>query len=256
MPTGGFRKLLLPMAFVQLLAGYIPNALNFGTPIGDRVTQNGIPPELPPGPFFAIWGIIFTAYFAFGIYAWRKDDELVRRLAAPLVFAGGINTIWMLSAQFLGSTVLETLILLPLIYFAWKAAWQFDTMRGMGGSLIKWTGDLLSGLLSGWAVVALSISVPRLWRELLGQGPTDYEWYSLWSVILTAQIATSIFRRRVSRTLWYYAALGWGIAGILTNNWTRTGYGFLGWIALLFGLWIIFRRLSAGATGAARRRTL
>ena len=256
MATPPYRFFLLPLALLQLLAGYVPAATGFGTDIGTRMTRDGIPPELPPGPFFAIWGIIFAAYLAFGLYALKRDNELVRRLAPPLALAGLSNVFWMLVAQTLAITLLETLILLPLIYGSWAAAWQFDTMRGMGGSVIKWVSDLLTGLLSGWAIVALSISLPRLGREFLGQGPTDSEWISLWVVVATISIGAWVYRLRISRTIWYYVAISWGVLGVIVNNWTRTGFGYFGWIALFFGGWLIYRRVTAGAYGAKGRKTV
>lgn len=246
MPTN-VRFTLLPIAIAQLLAGYIPPRFNLGTDIATRVTQDGIPPELPPGRFFAIWGIIFTAYFVVSLYALAKKNELVQRLSFPLMVAGLTNTVWMLAAQFIGSTLLETLILVPLVWASWTAAKEFDGMRGLGGSGIKWTSDLLTGLLSGWSVIALSISLPRLVRDLLGQGPTDMEWVSLWLVIFPLFGLTWAFRLKISQTGWYYVAICWGVLGIIVNNWTRTGYGYFGWIALIAGLWLVYRRLSAKA---------
>ena len=120
----------------------------------------------------------------------------------------------------------------------------------MGGSAIKWTADLLTGLLAGWATVAMAISLPRLARESFGQGPTDVEWFSIWTVVAFVSAAAWIFRIRVSQTLWFHAALGWGLVGVIVNNWTRTGFGYFGWIAMATGLWIIYRRFSRGARGA------
>lgn len=250
------RHFLLPVALLQLLVGYVPRAIGLGTDIGTRATENGIPPELPPGVFFAIWGVIFTAYIAFAIYGLQKNSALTDKLSMPLVLAGLANSAWMLVAQLIGSTAVETLILLPLIWAAWLSAYRFDTMRGLGGSAIKWTADLLTGLLSGWAIVALAISLPRLAREMLGLGPTDNEWYALWTVIITVQLASMVFRRKISRTIWFYVALSWGILGIIVNNWTRTELGFLAWVALIFGIWLIGRRLIAGASGARRASRL
>ena len=86
-----YRKLLLPVAALQLLAAYVPTALELAPSIGERATADGIPPELPLGPFFAIWGVIFLAYISFAIYALRNETELTRRLSAPLAFSGPVS---------------------------------------------------------------------------------------------------------------------------------------------------------------------
>lgn len=246
------RFFLLPMALVQLLAGYLPMALGYPS-IGERATAAGIPPELPLGVFFAIWGLIFLAYCAFGLYALRVDSALSRRLSGPLLASGFATAIWMLVQQMVGNPVLDLLLLFPLLFFSWGAACRFDLMRGLGGSPVKWISDVLTGLLSGWAVVAVAISVPRAARFTLNQGPTDSEWIAFWSVLATISIATYFYRRRISRSYWYYAAAAWGLLGILLNNWLRTGYGYFGWITLFFGLWLVYRRYSMGANGALTR---
>jgi len=250
-----YRKLLLPIAILQLLAAYLPTALNLGPSIGERATADGIPPELPPGSFFAIWGVIFLAYISFAIHALRHDTELTRRLSLPLAWAGLGTAIWMPLQQIIGNPMLDLLAILPIGYFTWLAAYRFDTMRGLGGSPIKWTADVLTGLLSGWLTVATAISVPRAGRYLMNQGPTDSEWISLWSVLAVISTATWIYKRRISRTLWYYYAAGWGLIGIVMNNWLRTDFGYFLWITLFFGLWLIYRRWSTGAAGASRALT-
>ena len=104
------RFLLLPIALLQLVAAYVPNAWSYPS-IGVRATQDGIPPELPLGMFFAIWGIIFLAYLVFGVYAARNDTELSRRLSGPLAASGVVTAIWMPSQQIIGHPVLDLLLL-------------------------------------------------------------------------------------------------------------------------------------------------
>ncbi|MEM7006853.1 MAG: hypothetical protein AAF498_13325 [Pseudomonadota bacterium] len=248
--TNPLRYLILPASLLQWLAGYVPRQLGLGESIGDRTVADGIPPELPPGYFFAIWGVIFLAYSAVGIYALRNSNELTRQLSAPLVAVGILNSIWILSAEFIGNPVLDFVLIVPPAIAAWAAAYRFDRMRGLGGSSIKWTADVLTGLLAGWLTVATAISVPRASRYLLDQGPTDAEWITLWSVLAVISIGSYIFKRRISRSWWFYIAGCWGLLGILVNNWTRTGFGYFGWIALFFGLWLVYRRLTQGANGA------
>jgi len=243
------RFFLLPVAMLQLVSAYLPMQMGYPS-IGTRATENGIPPELPLGPFFAIWGIIFLTYTLFGIYALRNDTELSRRLSGPLVASGLATAVWMPIQQIIANPVIDLVLLGPLIWYSWLAAYRFDTMRGLGGSPIKWTSDVLTGLLSGWATVAVAISVPLAWRYIFNQGPTDSEWLAFWSVLLTISIATWVYKDHISRTYWYYWAAAWGLLGILLNNWLRTGFGYFGWITLFFGVWLIYRRLTTVAYGA------
>ncbi|MEM9669406.1 MAG: hypothetical protein AAF950_10820 [Pseudomonadota bacterium] len=244
------RYFILPAAFLQWLAGYVPRALGLGESIGDRTIADGIPPELPPSYFFAIWGIIFLTYSVFGVYALIRNDELVRRLAPPLVAVGLLNAIWILSAEFIGNPVLDLVLIVPPAIAAWAAAYQFDRLRNLAGGWILWIADIVTGLLAGWLTVATAISVPRAGRYILNQGPTDSEWIAFWSVIAVVSLGNYVFKRRISRTWWFYAAACWGLLGIVVNNWTRTGFGYFGWIALVFGAWLLYRRLTRSANGA------
>jgi len=199
--------------------------------------------------------VIFIAYAAFGVYAFKRDNELTRQLAFPLAISGISTAVWMVVQQTLGAPVVDLILLLPLVWFSWLATFRFDRMRGMGGSAIKWTTDVLTGLLSGWTAVAFAISVPRAARDVLNQGVTDSEWIVLWSVLGLATFSTWVLKNWISRTSWYYAAVIWGLLGIMLNNWLRTGFGYFGWITLVFALWLVFMRLTRGANGAIRPQT-
>ncbi len=245
------RLFLLPIALIQLVAAYIPSMLGYPS-IGEQATADGIPPELPLDIFFAIWGVIFLTYIGFGIHALRNESELARRLSGPLAMCGIITALWMPIQQILAQPVLDLILLFPFLWFSWLAAFRFDEMRGLGGSPIKWTTDVLTGLLSGWAVVAVAISVPRAARHMLNQGPTDSEWIAFWSVLAVISTATYVYKRRISRTHWYYWAAAWGLLGILLNNAWRTDFGYFTWITFFFGAWLVYRRFSRGANGARR----
>lgn len=245
------RRLLLPIALLQPVAAYLPVAM--GAPdMGERATADGIPPELPSGIFFAIWGVIYLAYIGFALYAFLRDTEISRQLSGPLIASGLIAALFMVIQQAIGAPILDLLVLIPFVWLTWLAALRFDRMRGLGGSPTKLTADILTGLLSGWAVVALAISVPRAARTALDQGPTDSEWVAFLSVLFVIGIATAAYKAKVSRTIWYYFAASWGLFGILVNNWTRTGFGYFGWITLVFGLWLVYHRLAHGANGSIR----
>ncbi|MEL7482430.1 MAG: hypothetical protein AAGJ29_12820 [Pseudomonadota bacterium] len=244
------RQSLILIFAAQAAAGYLPARLGWGVPIGDRATAGGIPPELPPGPFFAIWAVIFTAYLAFAIYALREDTDLSRTLTAPVTATGALNTLWMLSSQLIGNPLLDLLLIIPILVTSWWGAYRFDRMRDQAKGAPSMLADALTGLLAGWLTAATAISVPRAGRYLLNQGPTDSEWIALWSVLAVVSAGAYVFKRRISRSWWFYGAVGWGLIGVIVNNWTRTGFGYFGWIALVFGVWLVARRLLNPGTGA------
>lgn len=250
------RYALLPIAALQFLIPLLPQ-LGIGRDVGAaaRADYAGLPPEQPLGAMFSVWGIIFTLFAIFAVYALRRNDTLVRRLAPPLAFAGALNCVWMLSAQTLNLQLLNFILLFPIAFFAWTAARKFDLMRGMGGSAIKLTADAVTGLLSGWITVAIAISVPLSLRNFLTLGASDYPWQMLWVTLITASLCAYLFTHFISRSLWFFAAAGWGLLGIILNNWYITNMGWLAIVTGIMTLIILYLRLTRGADGAARVST-
>ena len=240
---------LLVVALAQFLAPMLP-AIGIGEPIGARGDVAVRPPELPPGPFFSIWGLIFLSYLVFALSSLRKPGYLEHRLATPLLFAGVGNVIWMISAQSLANQYVDLVLLVPILGFSWLSARRLHRMGGFDGTLARLNACLLTGLFSGWITAALSISLAATWREAAGLAPSDHVWISLWIALLCAGLLAWLFASRISASLFYFAALGWGIAGIAVNNWYLTDMHWLSAAAALFGLYIIWRRLRYGARPA------
>ncbi len=244
------RFALIPIAVLQFLTPMLP-MLGYGAPVGDRAVEQGIPPELPLGLFFSIWGVIFTAYAIYAVVANTKPQETSDRLALPLAIAGLGNVVWMVSAQMIGHPILDFVLLLPILAASWIAAYRLDREGGDSQLFRHKLSCVLTGLLAGWLSVAVSISVPDLVRELLGRAPTDYVWHSLWMALVPAGLLAWIFASRISRSLWYFAAAGWGLLGVFSSNWWRTETHGLAIATVIVTILILSRRLRYGASGSA-----
>ena len=242
--------ILLLLAVLQPLSGALAPLLDIGTPIGNATRDLGAP-EQPLPVFFSIWSLIFLAYLVFSLFAIFRRETWMERIALPLVIAGMLNVIWMLSAQLIVSPPVDFALLFPIGVAAWYSAWRFDRMRGMGGSAAKLTADAVTGLLSGWITVAAAISVPITIRHTTTLGPTDYPWLMLWATLVPAGLAAWLFTRFVSRSAWFFVALGWGLLGILLNNWTVTGMNWLAIITGVVAVLVLYLRMTRGAHGAA-----
>jgi hypothetical protein len=243
--------ILILLALLQPLSGALAPLAGIGTPIGNA-TRNLGAPEQPLPVFFSIWSLIFLAYLAFALFATFRREPWMERIAMPLAIAGLMNVVWMLSAQLIVSQPLDFALLFPIGAAAWFSAWQFDRMRGMGGSIAKLTADMTTGLLSGWITVAAAISIPLTIRHFSTLGPTDQPWLMLWATLVPAMLAAWAFTRFISRSLWFYVALGWGLLGILLNNWTITD---MNWLAIMTGVVaviVLSLRLKRGAHGAVQ----
>tara|TARA_Y100000815_G_scaffold266340_1_gene284417 strand:- start:551 stop:1408 length:858 start_codon:yes stop_codon:yes gene_type:complete len=240
--------ILLALGILQPLSGALAPLLGIGTPIGEA-TRGIQAPEQPLPAYFSIWSLIFGAYIAFAYLTWRHREPWMFRIALPLAGAGLANIVWMLSAQLIAVQRLDFVLLFPIAALSWTAAARFDRMRGMGGNPQKLIADAATGLLSGWILVAIGISVPLVIRGFAGLGPTDLPWQMLWIFLGTAALGSWIFARYVSRSLWFFAALAWGLMGVIANNWTMTGMGWLAIMTAVSGGLILGLRLLRGADG-------
>lgn len=243
------KVLFLLVVVAQVFVPVLPQ-FGFGETIGDRAVADGIPPELPLGVFFSIWGVIFLGLFAIALLNLVSPDAATEQLSLPLMLATAGNVVWMLSAQALGLVWLDFLLLLPIAYFTWWAAYWQDRFARFDGTAKRILLGLTVGLFAGWLTVAVSISVPDLGRWLLGRGPSDAVWQSLWMTLGPAIILAILFTNRVSRNLWYFAALGWGLFGIIMNNWIRLGTHALAIATAVIAAYVLFRRLRFGARGS------
>ncbi len=247
--TANSRFFLLLAALAQFLAPLLP-LFGIGESIGERAVSGGIPPELPTGIFFSIWSVIFLGFLLIAILHLRTPDHVTRQIAAPLALAGFGNVLWMVSAQSIGSVWLDLLLLLPIGFFAWEAAYRLDRTETYNGTARSILYGVTVGMLAGWLSVAVSISVPDVGRWLLGRGPGDGVWQSLWMALVPATLLATVFANYVSRNGWYFVALGWGLLGIIVNNWVRLEMHALAIAATVVGAYILFRRWRFGASGS------
>jgi len=226
--------LFLVIALVQPLAGRFSQLTGLGQSIGARAREGGIPPELPLGIFFAIWGVIFLIYFVCAILSFGAPrGSAIDRAATPLVLAGAGNIAWMLSSQLVGNRLLDlALILLLLGLTLWAMG---RAAAGHGRSLIV---NAETGLLAGWLTAASAISFAPAIRPFLEHGVSDAVWGYASLTAGVALIGFILAWTRVARNRFYVIALGWGLLGLVLNNLQRTELDLIGWMfaALLAGV--------------------
>lgn len=250
--TGMEKRLpliIIVLGLLQPLSGALAPAFGIGTPIGNA-TRDIAAPEQPLPLFFSIWGVIFLTYFLFGLAYWRKREPWMDHVAKPLALAGLFNVVWMISAQLIAYQPLNFLLLFPIEITAWLTAYRLDRLRETGWSPIKALADMTTCLLAGWISVAVAISIPLTIRTFTDLGPTDLPWNMLWTTLITAGMAAWMFARYISRSWWYFIALGWGVIGIILNNWMETQ---MHWLAITSGIVLIVilsLRMFRGADGA------
>lgn len=243
------QRALLPIAIVQLIVPALPS-LGIGDPIGDSASEAMMrAPETPPGPFFAIWGVIFLAYLGFAVWAQRSSQYVIRSITPPLAMAGLMSILWMLMRQARLNDYAVHAVLLALFVAAFIAAQRFDRTRGTGGSPGRWVADVATGLLAGWMTLATALSTTDLLRQTLGLGNTDAEWWML-ALTLAIAVGVALFAfARVTASPYYVIALAWGLIGIVINLWSNVQLHVPAVLTGLLAIILILRRILHGASG-------
>ena len=245
-------RLLLFLAILQFATPALP-ALGLGQSVGSNVLENGVLPEVPPGIFFAIWGVIFTGFFLTSLrFAVAPGHESVR-LTLPLSICALGNIVWMLNAQFYGSVVASAVILWPTVLASWLAAYRLDRMGGFNGTLTRLLACAATGLLAGWLTVATGISLPAVARLYAGWGPTDEVWLALWIALVPTASMALAFPAFISRSLWFYVALLWGLVGIIITNWAVMELHGLALATASATSLLLALRIGRRAAGSGRR---
>lgn len=241
--TRALPWLILLLGVLQPLSGALSPVFGIGTPIGDASASTDAP-EQPLPAFFSIWALIFLAYAGFGLAGILRPAAWYPKVAWPMLAAGLANIVWMLSAQLIVSQPLNFLLLAPIFAGAWIASAQVDALRPSQTGLTLKVADAASGLLAGWISVATAISVPLTIRTFTGLAPTDFPWPMFFITFAVACAASFFFATRVSRSLWFFAALGWGFLGVVLNNWLRTDMHLIAGIAALGTATILILRVT------------
>lgn len=244
--TRALPWLILLLAVLQPLSGALAPLTGLGTPIG-AATAGTDAPEQPLPAFFSIWSVIFLAYAGLGIAGLRWPAAWFESVGRPMLIAGVFNIVWMLSAQLVAYQPLDFVLLGPILVACWTAAARLDALRPAEPALTFRIADAATGLLAGWLSVAAAISVPLTWRTFNGLGPTDLPWPMFWTAMAVAGLAAWVFATRVSRSLWYFIAAGWGLVGIVLNNWLRTEMHWVSAMAALVAATILLLRVTRGA---------
>ena len=238
--------LVLIVGILQPLAGALAPAFGIGIPVGEA-NRAALAPEQPMPLFFSIWGVIFAVYIAFGLAGLRKPESWPRAIGLPMLLAGVGNIMWMLSAQLINIQLLNFILLGPVFLFAWLAARSAHELRGGNSSASYYLGATACGLLAGWISAATAVSIPLTVRSLTGLGDSDFPWPMFWTTLGSAGVFAWLFASRISASLWYFAALGWGILGIAFHNWLETGMHLIGHIAFGCLILLLLVRLTRGA---------
>lgn len=225
-------------AVLVLAVGQPVSSLLFDL-LSDEMMESGpeFSPLIPPGPWFAIWGLIIVASIAWAIAQVRPSTirpatSIRDRLAAPLavVFAG--FALWLATAAF-GQDNPLGLVVFVVYLVAFVVAWR--RVVAARDEIASWNVVergllyLTMGVYSGWVSMAFFVQIGTV---VQGAGaPYDTEWGVTWqALVLAAAAGLAVLFAVVSRGSIVYA---------LTVTYALIGVGISTADAGLTLLWIL-----------------
>ncbi len=225
-------------AVLVLAVGQPVSSLLFDL-LSDEMMESGpeFSPLIPPGPWFAIWGLIIVASIAWAIAQVRPSTirpatSIRDRLAAPLavVFAG--FALWLSTAAF-GQDNPLGLVVFVIYLVAFVVAWR--RVVAARDEIASWNVVergllyLTMGVYSGWVSMAFFVQIGTV---VQGAGaPYDTEWGITWQAfVLAAAAGLAVLFAVVSRGSIVYA---------LTVTYALIGVGISTADAGLTPLWIL-----------------
>jgi hypothetical protein len=186
----------------------------------------------PAGYAFSIWGIIFIALFALGIYQLRlafstNDDETILRMGPWLLIANIGNCLWLwfwLQQQTALSVFIMLIILFALLNIVFNLGMQI-TPRSRG--VYIWTWVPIS-LYTGWIAVATIANISAYLAKIGWTGGwSETGWAVLMILIAMVVNLFVLFARNMN----VFAGVGvWALLAISVKHWAVIPT--LQWVAL------------------------
>ncbi|MGR6966945.1 hypothetical protein ACU610_21020 [Geodermatophilus sp. URMC 61] len=182
------------------------------------------PVVVPPGPFFAIWGLVVLGCLAAAVHGLplrRATTDPWRRVQVPLSTVQAGFVLWLVAAA-------QAPVLTVPVFAGMLATLLLCLRLVVRTPADRWTRVLLGGsvgLYAGWASAAVWVNAATLLPDRVGDG-TVVPGLLLAGAALTAAVVAW----RVQGQPAYVLAAGWALLGALVSS-LRAGATVLGAVA-------------------------
>lgn len=249
-----FRQALVALAVVatiamNILANALPlNGVNTGE-ISDRFQVYFV----PAGYVFSIWGLIYLALIAYGVYQalpGQRENPRLRQIGYPFVASCVANIVWLFLWHYgyFGGTVIAMLALLSLLIFIYLRL-------GIGKVVVptaeKWAVHVPFSIYLGWISVATIANISD-YLFLIGWGGWGLN-PQVWAAIMLATAgALSALMGLRRDDVAYLLVIIWAVIGIAVKQAGATLVVNTAWVvavfvAMMLGLTLLAtRRRAAG----------
>ena len=183
----------------------------------------------PPGPFFAIWGLIIALCLALAAVSWlRPNPAVVEAIGWPLTVAQLGFTVWLFVAadhSAAGTVVVFAAILAALIV-------GLSRLRNVTGGPGRGLASVALGAYAGWSSAAIWLNIVTTLPARLAD-TVAVQAAGLIAAGVTAAAVILFLRPSVA----YAGAVGWGLIGIVLaagshRAWVQMGVAVVDLVAV------------------------
>lgn len=235
------QAVVLVAAVGQIAATFGPPLLGVGRPLGEGDADGAANPVNPPGPAFAIWGLLFPAALLYALYQAaprRAADPLLRRVGWPTAAAFAVTAAWVALSQLVGIPPAA-----DVAFSAAVLAGYLIALARLGPAPPRAVAAAV-GLSGGWLTVALGVNVAA---AVLAGGSAPPTAVAV-GVVAAAGTAGMVVGRAVGGGRWYAGPVAWGLAWVAGGNLAAGGNPAVATAAGLAALLVV-----AAALPPARR---
>lgn len=194
----------------QVVATFAPPLLGLGRPLGEGDADGPANPVNPPGPAFAIWGLLFPAallYAAYQAAPRRAAEPLLRRVGWPTAAAFAVTAAWVALSQLVGISPAA-----DAGFSAAVLAGYLTALARLGPASPRVVAAAV-GLSAGWLTVALGVNVAA---AVLAGGYAPAPVVAV--AVVAAAGAAGVVVGRAAGSRWYAGPVAWGLAWVAGGN--------------------------------------
>ncbi|MBM1105555.1 tryptophan-rich sensory protein [Aurantibacter crassamenti] len=212
----------LASVILVIVVNYISQAIRINETTIGEVSNKYYNLFTPAGYAFAIWGLVFTALIAYGIYQVRiafyseKSEKLINETGYWLIITNILNCVWVFvfAHEYTG---LSVLVMLGILFSLIKIIMNTNMERETVSRSTYIFGWLPIGIYCGWIAVATIANISAYLSKLNFDGGFLSE--SNWTIIMIA-IATSLNLIMIlKRKMYEFATVGiWALFAIYMRH--------------------------------------
>jgi hypothetical protein len=228
------QALNLTLAVGQIAATFVPPLTGYGRPIGDGAAGVAVNPAAPPGPAFAIWGLLFPAVVAYAVYQAaprRAADPLLRATGWLTAAALALTVAWVSVSQLVGIPAAADAGFSGVILACYLTA-----LAWVGrGPRLWWFVAVPVALMAGWLTVAFGVNLAA---ALVATGTLPGAAVA-GEVVALAGAAGVLVPWLLGGGGWYAGPVAWGLGWVAVGNLGAGGSAAVAGIAAAAGLLVV-----------------